>query len=167
LAPVVASTLTVWPCVVHPTMLPSSKSSPAQHDAIVHRPRSLSWLTRFTLAGTIPAYSGSALVVAAKSTWYATMPSLRASSTPVTVTVRAALQLAGVNVSEPTLVVPSEGSSLAKLTVTSAVGSLSSATVNVAWPPASVVGPLAAETVIPAVSSSVLVSATLLGAIAA
>jgi len=62
------------------------------------------------------------------------------------------------------LTVPSDGSELASPTVTSAVGAALSTTVNVAVPPASVVvSPLVGLTVMPAVSSSVLVTETSAG----
>ena len=67
------------------------------------------------------------------------LPSSRLSSTPVTVTVCGVLQFADVNVSEAGLTVPSVVSLELTAMVTSAVGWLSSTTVKVAVPPASVV----------------------------
>ena len=67
-------------------------------------------------------------------------------STPVTVTVCAVLQMPvpdGVKVSDAGLTVPSVKSVDDSPIVTSPVGSVFSTTVNVAVPPASVVGPLA------------------------
>ena len=91
----------------------------------------------------------------------ATSPSSRASSTPVTVTVCATFQFAGVNVrlagADRALVVSLELSAI----VTSAVGCDVSTTVNVAVPPASVVvRPEVGVTVMPAASLSVFVTAT-------
>ena len=87
-----------------------------------------------------------------------------ASSTPVTVTVCAVFQLAGVNVSDAGATVPSVRSQELSPTVTSAVGWVLSTTVNVAVPPASVVtSPATGFTVMPAVSLSVLVTATSAG----
>ena len=70
-------------------------------------------------------------------------------------------QFALVNVSDATDTVPSTVSLELIPIVTSAVGSLSSTTVNVAVPPASVVvSPLVGVTVIPDVSLSALVTLT-------
>ena len=78
----------------------------------------------------------------------------------MTVTVWATFQLAAVKVRLPAETVPSVASLDDMPIVTSAVGWLFSTTVNVAVPPASVVLPLIAETVIPAASLSRLVTAT-------
>ena len=75
----------------------------------------------------------------------------------MTVTVRTTFQLAAVNVRLAGDTVPSVASLLLTPIVTSPVGWVSSTTVNVAVPPASVVAPLIGETVIPAVSLSMLV----------
>src|SRR3954471_7828885 len=84
-----------------------------------------------------------------------------ASSTPVTVTVCAAFQLAGVNVSAAGETVPSVVSLEDSAMVTLAVGWALRATVKAAVPPASVVvRPAVGVTVIPAVSLSVLTTAT-------
>ena len=56
--------------------------------------------------------------------------------------------------------VPSPVSSELRPMVTFAVGSLSKTMVNVAVTPASVVFPLIADTVIPAISSSLLITTT-------
>ena len=85
------------------------------------------------------------------------MPSAIASSTPVTVTVCAAFQFTLVNVSDVGETVPSLASLDDSAIVTLADGWLLSTTVNVAGPPASVVGPLGGETVMPAASLSVFV----------
>ena len=69
-------------------------------------------------------------------------------------------QVAAVKVRLLVETVPSVMSELLMPMVTSAVGSEVSTTVKVAVPPASVVGPLIAETVMPAVSSSWLSTAT-------
>ena len=71
----------------------------------------------------------------------------------MTVTVCAVFQFAAVNVTDAGATVPSVVSSEESAIVTSAVGSVFSTTVKVAVPPDSVVSPLIAETVIPAVSS--------------
>ena len=100
------------------------------------------------------------LVAGGRDDRVAMSPSSRSSSTPVTVTVWAMFQLAAVKVR----LAGGDGAfgrvAGARPIVTSAVGWLFSTTVNVAVPPASVVSPLIAETVIPAVSLSVLVTAT-------
>ncbi len=90
----------------------------------------------------------------------ATSPSSRRSSTPVTVTVCAEFQFALVKVSDAGRTVPSVVSFDERPIVTSAVGCASSTTVKVAVPPASVVGPLTVDTVMPEVSLSVLVTVT-------
>ncbi len=83
------------------------------------------------------------------------------SSTPVTVTVCATFQFAGVNVrlvgaTEPSAPFPDETG-----TATSATGWLVSTTVNVAVPPASVVTrPATGDTVMPATSLSSFVTET-------
>ena len=102
----------------------------------------------------------SALTAAPVTIEYAMSPSSTASSTPVTVTTRARFQFAAVKVSDETDTVPSVPSAEAIEIVTSAVGWLVSTTLNVAVPPASVVLPLIAETMTPAVSLSRLVTAT-------
>ena len=81
----------------------------------------------------------------------------------MTVTVCAVFQLALVNVSDAGNTVPSVASLSLRPTVTLAVGSAFSTTVNVAVPPASVVGPLMVETVIPDASLSVFVTLTSAG----
>lgn len=73
------------------------------------------------------------------------------ASPPVTVIVCAVSQLLDVNVRLDALTVPSVVSELVTAIDTSAAGSVSSTTVNVAVPPASVVLPLIAPTVTPAV----------------
>ncbi len=70
------------------------------------------------------------------------LPSTRSSLAPVTVTVCAVFQFAAVKVSVVVLSVPSVASSPLRVTVTSAVGALSSFTVNVLVAPASVVSKL-------------------------
>ena len=83
------------------------------------------------------------------------------SSTPVTVTVCAVLQLPGVKVREAGATVPSVRSLEESPIVTFAVGWVSSTTVKVAVPPDSVVvRPDVGATVNPAVSLSVFVTAT-------
>ena len=67
------------------------------------------------------------------------MPSSRTSSTPVTVTVCGAFQLAAVKVRLAGATVPSVVSLEDRPMVTSAVGWVLSTTVKVAVPPASVV----------------------------
>src|SRR4051794_36930038 len=88
-------------------------------------------------------------------------PSSTKSSTPVTGIVRGVLQLAG---GKGTLASDGVASSVLLLLsgiVTLAVGWLSSTMVNDAVPPASVVtNPLVGETLMPAVSLSVLVTLT-------
>ena len=80
----------------------------------------------------------------------------------MTVTVCAVLQLAAVKVRLAGETVPSVVSLQDRAIVTSAVGWLSSMTVKVAVPPASVViRPLVGLTVMPALSSSELVTDTL------
>ena len=86
-----------------------------------------------------------------------------ASSTAVTSTACGTFQFAGVNVTLFLSTVPSVVSELAMAIVTFAIGWLARTIVNVAVPPASVVGPLTAETIRPAVSSSVFVNATSFG----
>ncbi len=89
------------------------------------------------------------------------LPSITASSTPVTVTVCAVFQSAEVKVSGVGLTVPSVGSLLLRARVTSALGWVVSTTVKVAVPPDSVVTkPLVGLTVMPAVSLSSLVTLT-------
>ena len=95
------------------------------------------------------------------------MPSASASSTPVTVMVTGVFQFAPVNFTTPVnptlagLTVPSVGSLTLSAMVTSAVGWLARAIVNVAVPPASVVvRPEVGVTMMPAASLSVLVTAT-------
>ena len=78
----------------------------------------------------------------------------------MTVTVWTTFQLPLVNVTEADESVPSPSSLDESATVTSSVGSLSRTIVNVAVPPASVVTPEMALTVIAASSSSVLVRVT-------
>ena len=93
---------------------------------------------------------------------YATAPSTMVSWTPVTVTVWGVWALADVNVSEVGLTAPSVVSLLVSGTVTSAVGTVFSRTVNVAVPPASVVvSPPVGVTVKPGVSLSTMVTSTL------
>ena len=70
---------------------------------------------------------------------YATAPSTRKSSTPVTVTVCGVFQLPLVNVTEDGLTVPSAVFELLNPIVTFAVGCDVSTTLKVAVPPASVV----------------------------
>jgi len=78
----------------------------------------------------------------------------------VTVTICGVFQFAGVNVTLVGETVPSLVSLDVKPIVTSAVGSLSSTIVHVAVPPASVVSPLIAETVMPATSLSAIWTVT-------
>src|SRR5215471_2553769 len=66
-------------------------------------------------------------------------PSCTASSTPVTVTVCGTSQLAAVNVRLETSTLPSAGLLVVTGMTTSAVGWLPSTTVNVVWPPDSLV----------------------------
>src|SRR5437667_94363 len=114
-----------------------------------------------TSAGFIPLLLPSVLVAPAVTIVYATVPSTAKSSTPVTVTVCAAFQLAGVNVTEAGATVPSVRSLDESPIVTFAVGWVRSTTVNVAVPPDSVVvRPEVGATAIPAVSLSVFVTAT-------
>ena len=87
-------------------------------------------------------------------------PSTTASLTPVTVTVCGTFQLTFVKVRLAGLTVPSAALLELSAIVTSAVGWLVSTTVNVAVPPASVVGPEIGETVMPAMSLSVFVTVT-------
>ena len=90
------------------------------------------------------------LVAAAVTTEKATLPSMKPSSTPVTVTVWATFQLAGVKVRLEVDRVPSVVSELLSPIVTLAVGAASSTTPNWAVPPASVtVSPLIGDTVMP------------------
>ena len=89
---------------------------------------------------------------------------MMSSSTPVTVAVCAVFQLRAVKVMEAGKTVPSEVSSEERPMVTSAAGWLSSTTSKVSVPPASVVTrPEVGLTVMPAVSSSVLVTETSAG----
>ena len=78
----------------------------------------------------------------------------------MTVTVCAVFQFALVKVNDAGSTVPSVASLVLRPTVTLAVGSASSTTVKVAVPPASVVGPLMVETVMPEASLSVFVTLT-------
>jgi len=88
-------------------------------------------------------------------------PSSNASLTPVMVMVCGTFQFTVVNVTLPALTVPSVVSVELSPIVTSAVGWAFNTTVNVAVPPASVVtSPDVGTTVIPAVSSLVLVTET-------
>ena len=79
------------------------------------------------------------------------------------VTVCRAFQLSCVNVNDAGDTVPSSVSLLLKSIATSSVGSEFKTIVKSAWPPASVVSPLTALTVIPALSLSVFVTDTLSG----
>src|SRR2546429_511436 len=90
------------------------------------------------------------------------------SSTPVTVTVWATFQLAAVNVRLEVETVPSAGLDEERPMVTLAEGALLRATLNVAVPPASVVGPLMALTLMPAMGLTVMlaVSVAVLKAVA-
>ena len=88
------------------------------------------------------------------------MPSITASSTPVTVTVCATFQLAAVNITLIGRTVPSSVLLLDNPTVTLAVGLEVRTMVKVAVPPASVVCPLIAETVKPATSLSSFITVT-------
>ena len=91
-------------------------------------------------------------------------PSSTKSSTPVRVTVWAVFQLAVVNVKLAGETVPSAVLLDERPRVTLAVGCELSTTVKVAVPPASVVvSPDVGVTVIPAVSSSLLVAETSAG----
>ena len=81
------------------------------------------------------------------------MPSSTSSSTPVTVTVCAVLQPSTVNVRLSGDTAPSPSSRLATATVTAAEGRVSSATGNVAVPPASVACPAVPPTTRPTSSS--------------
>ncbi len=91
-------------------------------------------------------------------------PSFTGSSTPVTVTVCATFQFAGVNVSEPGATVPSVRSALVTGSVTFATGCVLRTTVNVAVAPHSPVSrPAVGATVIPAMSLSVFVADTSAG----
>jgi len=84
------------------------------------------------------------------------------------VTVCGRFQLAAVNVRPSGETVPSSGSLDARRIVTSAAGGVSRTTLNAAAPPPSVVTrPEIGLTVIPAVSSSVLTTATSTAASAA
>src|SRR5512132_2429522 len=88
-------------------------------------------------------------------------PSSTASSTPVAVIVCGTLQSPAVNVIEAGATVPSVRSELLTPIVTSAVGWVFSTIVKLAVPPASVVtSPATGATVMPATSSSMLVTAT-------
>ena len=84
------------------------------------------------------------------------VPSMRLSSTPVTVTVCGVSQFAEVNVSDPDIVASPVSLDVNAIT-TSDVGCASSTTVNVSVPPASVTStdPLSSLIVNPATSSSV------------
>ena len=90
------------------------------------------------------------------------LPSTRLSSTPVTVTVCAVFQEAGINVSEETLTVASPVSPLLTRITTLESGSASRTTVNVSVVPVSDtdVEPLDSTTLNPAASSSVVVALT-------
>src|SRR5207247_1440386 len=102
---------------------------------------------------------GSVLVAAAVTIVYATAPSATKSDPPGAVKGCAVFQFAGVNVTEAGGTVPSVKSLDESPIVTFAVGWLASAIVNVAVPPPSVVvSPEVGMTVIPALSSSVLVT---------
>ena len=96
---------------------------------------------------------------------YGWLPSASASSTPVTVTVCGDAQFSCVNTRLVTSTVPSVASLESKLTVTMLVGSDVNRTVNVAEPPPSVVGPLIGLTMMPALSSSMLITSTFGGRI--
>ena len=74
------------------------------------------------------------------------MPSSTVSCTPVTVTVSAVFQAEGAKVSDEGFTVPSPRSRLETATVTATEGCVSSATVNVAVPPASVAWPVTEPT---------------------
>ena len=80
--------------------------------------------------------------------------------TPATVADCGIFQLAEVNVKLAGKTVPSEASPELKSIITFAAGSELRTIVNVAIVPLSVVFPLIAETVIPAISSSVFVTET-------
>ena len=100
---------------------------------------------------------------ASRRTCQSTSPSSTSSSAPVTVTVRAVSQFCTVNTSDDGATRPSVASRLVTDTVTAAEGCVCSATVNVAVPPPSVTGPLAALSSNPN-SSSRMVSVALDGA---
>ena len=81
------------------------------------------------------------------------------SGTPVTVTVRAAVQSAGVKVSDDGLTRTAAASPpTASATVASPLGSASSTTVQVAAPPASATDRADSDTVTPASSSRTVTS---------
>jgi len=107
----------------------------------------------------------SALVAAPRMARYCWLPSATLSSTPRTVTVCGAAQLAVVKTSEGCMIVPSPGSLLESGMVTVAVplGCDVRRTVKVVVVPSSRVLPAAALTVIPALSLSVLVTETSMG----
>src|ERR1041385_9218988 len=110
----------------------------------------------------------SAVVGAPSTTLYAMSPSSTASSAPVTVTVCGRFQSAAVNVRLETELEPSVASLDATGMTTSAVGWLVRTTGKLAVPPASVVPrPATGGTVMPAPSSSALVTATSAGSTAA
>ena len=89
------------------------------------------------------------------------LPSSRKSSTPVTVTVWAVFQVAGVNVTLAGATAPSVTSVVASPMLTLAAGWLFSTTVKVAVPPASVVTrPRVGVTAMPIASLSVLLADT-------
>jgi len=82
---------------------------------------------------------------------------------PVTTTVWAIFQLELLKVKLVLTILPSVNLELVKGRVTVAVGALPNLTVKLAVPPLSVVLPLIAETISPAVSSSVTVTVTSAG----
>ncbi len=87
-------------------------------------------------------------------------PSIRGSSTPVTVTVCGVSQLLALKLRLAGVTLPSVLSLLEVATVTVPVGWLDSLTVKVAVPPASVVWALMAPSTRPALSLSALVTPT-------
>src|SRR5207344_2063281 len=110
---------------------------------------------------------GSPLVAGAVTMLYTMSPSSTTSLTPWTVTVCGRFQFALVNVRLTGLTVPSVGSLELRLITTFAVGRDASTTVNVgASPPISdVIRPEVGVMMIPAVSSSMLMTETSFGSV--
>ena len=125
-------------------------------------------LVTVTFAGSRPLYAGSLLSAAFVMIVNSWLPSVRLSSTPVTVIVRGLFQLPGLKVTCAGATVPSVRSLLANEIVTFAVGRLFSTMVNVSLSPNSETRrPDVGVTVNPAVSLSMLVTETSCGSIAA
>src|SRR5205823_2673928 len=123
--------------IVNVVVLPASAVvNPLVGDTVIPAVSS-SVLVADTSAGFMPLYFASGLLAAPLMMLYAMLPSSTASFTPVTVTVFATFQFAGVKITLAGETVPSLASLELSAMVTGAVGWLLRTIVNVAVPPAS------------------------------